>query len=171
LLIEAVPRLGRIAYLGTPQAWDGPLGRAARSAATELGVDLVHAVHMPNDLERTFAALADGRFDALFASLSAETYGQRRQIIDFALGARLPAVYPYLEMAALGGLMAYGVNVVDLGRRSAHYVDKLLHGAHPGDLPIDRPTKFELVVNLRTAREIGLTLPTSLLLRADRTID
>lgn len=171
LLKEVAPRLGRVAYLGTPQAWAGSIGRAARGAAAELGVELLHVEHIPENLERTFATVADGRFDALFASLSAETYGQRRQIIDFALRARLPAVYPYLEMAALGGLMAYGVDVVDLGRRSAHYVDKILHGANPGQLPIDRPTKFELVVNLRTARKIGLALPPSILVRADRAIE
>ena len=171
LLKEAVPRLARVAYLGTDPAWDGPSGQAARGAAAELGVDLRHVRHTPNDLERTFAALGGGHFDGLFASLSAETYGQRHQIIDFALRARLPAIYPYLQMAVLGGLMAYGVNVVDLGRRSAHYVDRILQGENPAEMPIDRPTKFDLVVNLRTAREIGLELPPSILLRADRTIE
>ena len=171
LLKEAVPRLARVAYLGTDQAWNSPSGHAARSAAAELGVDLRHVPHTPNDLDHTFAALGGERYDALFASLSSATYGQRHQIIDFTLRARLPAIFPYLQMAALGGLMAYGVNVVDLGRRSAHYVQKILRGANPGDLPIDRPTKFDLVVNLRAAREIGLTLPPSILLRADRTIE
>jgi len=171
LLKEVVPRAVRIIYLGTHQAWDSPIGRAVRKVAAELSVTLVHAEHRPDGLEATFANVTAQRPDALFASLSAETYGQRAQIVDFARAARLPGIYPYLEMAALGGLMAYGVNVVDLGRRAAHYVDRILTGANPGELPIDRPTKFDLVVNVKTARELGLTLPQSMLLRADRAIE
>ena len=122
-------------------------------------------------LDVTFANVIDLRPDALFASLSAETYGQRDQIVEFARRAHLPGIYPYLEMAAHGGLLAYGIDVVDLGRRAAHYVDKILKGASPGRLAIERPTKFDLVVNLKNARELGLELPPSILLRADRTIE
>lgn len=170
LLKEAVPYAARVVYLGTDETWNNLIGQAVRAAAAGLGVELLHAEHRPADLNATFAAVRSKHPDALFASLSAETYGQRQRIADFARRARLPGVYPYLEMATLGGLLAYGVNVVELGRRAAHYVDKILHGANPGELPIDRPTKFDLVVNLRTAREIGLTLPPSILLRADGTI-
>jgi len=171
LLKEALPNAVRVAYLATSNVWDQPVAQAARRAALELRVELLHAEHQPADLAATFAAVTNLHPDALFASLSAETYGQREQIVRFARDARLPGIYPYLEMAPLGGLMAYGVNVVDLGRRGAHYVDRILRGAKPGDLAIEGPNKYDLVVNLRTAREIDLALPRSILLRADRVIE
>jgi ABC-type uncharacterized transport system substrate-binding protein len=170
LLEEAIPRATRVAYLGTHHAWNSAIGQAVRKVAAELGVTLAHAVHRPDDLEATFANVMAQRPHALFASLSAETYGQRGQIVEFARRARLPGIYPYLEMAALGGLLAYGVDVVELGRQGARYVDRILKGAQAGELPINRPTKFDLVINLRSARELGLELPRSVLLRADRTI-
>jgi len=171
LLKEALPNAMRVAYLATGKVWDQAIAQAARRAALELRIELLHAEHKPADLAATFAAVRDRRPDALFASLSAETYGQRQQIVDFARGARLPGIYPYLEMAPLGGLIAYGVNVVDLGRRGAHYVDRILRGAKPGDLAIEGPNKYDLVVNLKAARELGLTIPQPLLLRADRVIE
>ena len=111
------------------------------------------------------------RPDALFVSLGAESFGQRKQILRFATRARLPASYPYTPMVEEGGLMSYSVAVSALGRGAARYVDKILRGARPGDLPIEAPTKFELVINLRTARELGLTIPQGLLLQADRVIE
>lgn len=171
LLKEAIPGVARVAYLGTGEAWDNPIGRAVRQAAASMGVALVHALHAPGDLQGTFAALSSRRPQALFASLSAETYGQRRQIAEFATSARLPGIFPYLEMASMGGLMAYGVDVVDLGRRAAHYVDKILKGARPGDLAIERPSKFALVVNLAVARRLGIAISRPLLLRADTVIE
>jgi len=171
LLKEAIPGVVRVAYLGTQGAWNNSIGQAVRGVAPSFGVQLLHVEHMPADLKSTFAALAAGHVDAFFASLSAEVYGQREQIVDFARSARLPGVYPYLEMAAMGGLMAYGVDVADLGRRAAHYVDKILKGAKPGDMPIERPTKFNLVINLKTAEALGISIPQSILLRADRVIE
>jgi len=171
LLKEALPRATRVAYLCTRGSWDEPIARAVREVAENLGVTLSFAEHRPGDLKVTFAGVLAHNPDALFASLSAETYGQREQIVEFSRRARLPGIYPYLEMAGLGGLLAYGINVVELGRQGAHYVDKILKGAKPGELPIDRPTKFDLIVNLKSARELGLELPTSILLRADRTIE
>jgi len=171
LLKEALPRAARIAYLSARESWSNPIGQAVREVAATLGVTLVHAEHHPGDLEATFAGVTARAPDALFASLSAETYGQRDQIVAFARRAHLPGIYPYLEMAARGGLLAYGVNVVELGRRAAHYVDRIVKGANPGELPIDRPTKFDLIVNLKAAQELGLELPPSILLRADRTIE
>lgn len=170
LLNEGIPYARRVAYLSTADNWEGAIGQAVRDAAGALGMELRYAEHVPTRLQESFEAVLRGRPDALFAGLTAQTYGQREQIVDFARRNRLPGIYPYLEMARLGGLLAYGVNVVDLGRRAAHYVDRIVRGARPADLPIDRPTKFDLVVNLSAARELGLTLPESLLLRADRTI-
>jgi len=170
LLKEAVPGIVRVAYLGTREAWDNSVGQSVRRSASSLGVQLLHAEHRPDDLEATFAIILRERPDALFASIGAETYAQRQQIVGFARRLRLPGVYPYVEMAAMGGLMAYGVDVVDLGRQAADCVDKILKGAKPGDLPVERPTKFNLVLNTKTAKALGITIPQSLLLRADEVI-
>jgi putative ABC transport system substrate-binding protein len=171
LLKEALPAVTRVAYLGPTRSPETAHGKAVQAAAQSLNIDLVFVEHIASDLDATFAALGNARAHALFASLSAETYGQRQQIVDYALKAPLPGIFPYLIMAQMGGLMAYGVDVVDLGRRAAHYVDKILKGANPGDLPIERPTKFNLVINMKTAKALGITIPQSVLLRADRVIE
>jgi putative ABC transport system substrate-binding protein len=171
LLKEALPRAARVAYFGTRSVWESDIGQAVRRAAPSLGVDLVHADLVPTNLEAALDGLRARRPDALFASLSAEIYAHRQRIAQFAFREKLPGIYPYLEMAAMGGLIAYGVNVVDLGRRAAHYVDKILKGAQPGDLPVERPTKFDLVVNLKAARVLGVDLGKSMLARANRVIE
>ena len=171
LLKEAIPTLSRVAYLSTKAIWKAPFTKAVREAADPLGIELLHAEHKPDDLEATFAAIERMHPDALFVSIGTESTGQRRQILEFAKKARLPGSYPFDVFVALGGLMSYSVSLADLGRRAAHYVDKILKGAYPGDLPIERPTKFDFVVNLRTAKELGLTIPRSVLLRADRVIE
>ena len=111
------------------------------------------------------------RPDALIASLSGPSFAQRQQIVQFALKARLPVSYPFIEAAEMGALMTYGVSLSNMAARAAHYVDKILKGAKPGDLPIEQPTKIELVINLKTARALGLTIPQTVLLRADRVIE
>ena len=171
LLKEAIPGATRVTYLGPRGAWDDPVGLAVRQAAPRLGVQLLLAEHTPTELGATFAAIDRQHPDALFASLSAQTYGQREQIIDYARKARLPGAYPYLAMAGMGGLMAYGVDVVNLGRQAAHYVDRILKGANPGELAIEKPIKFSLVVNMRAAKALGIAMPQSIMLRADRVID
>jgi len=170
LLKEAIPTLSRVAYLSTEPVWEYPITRAIREAAPALGIELVHAEHRPDDLEATFAAIERMHADALFVSIGTASFGQRKQIVAFATRAHLPGSYPFAPMVEDGGLMSYSVDVSDLGRRAAHYVDRILKGARPGDLPIEEPTKFELVINLRTARALGLTIPKALLLRADRVI-
>jgi putative ABC transport system substrate-binding protein len=97
-------------------------------------------------------------------------FSERRRLVDLAAKNRLPTVFPYKEFVDVGGLMAYGPNLADLNRRAATYVDKILKGANPGDLPVEQPTKFELVINLKTAKALGLTIPPSLLARADEVI-
>src|SRR5438445_7189372 len=110
------------------------------------------------------------RADALSVLTSVMLFSERKRLVELAGKNRLPAVYPWREGADAGGLMAYGPNVADLCRRAATYVDKILRGAKPADLPIEQPTKFELVINLKTAKALGLTIPQSLLVRADEII-
>ena len=170
LLKEAIPKLSRVAYLATNEDWNLQVGRAIRGAAPSMGITLLHAEHTPADIDSTLAALARQHPDAIIASLSGPAYAQRQQIVRFALKAHLPVSYPFIEAAELGALMTYGVSLFDMAARAAHYVDKILKGAKPGDLPIEQPTKIELVINLRTARALGLTIPQSVLHRADRVI-
>lgn len=171
LLKEAIPRISRVAYLATNAAWNDPISEAVRRGALALGLELLHVEHLTQDLEKTFGAITRLRPDALFASLGPETFGQREQIIRFALANRLPGSYPFRELTEAGGVMSYGVDARDLGRGAARYVDKILKGAKPGDLPIEQPTKFELVINLKTAKALGIAIPESVLLRADQVIE
>ena len=111
------------------------------------------------------------RAGALTVLVSPMFFGERRRLVDLAAKNRLPAVYPWREFVDAGGLMAYGPNLPDLSRRAATYVDKILKGAKPGDLPVEQPTKFELVINLKAAKALGLTIPPSVLGRADHIIE
>ncbi len=171
LLKEILPQMSRISYLGDEVAWEDSGAETVRRAAKALDIEVLFAEHIPGNLEETFARIARQNPDALFASGATSVYAQRLQIVQFARKARLPDTYLFAEMAVAGALMSYGVNAPDLGRRSAHYVDKILKGAKPGDLPIERPTKFNLVINLRTAKALGIKIPPMSLLRADRVIE
>jgi putative ABC transport system substrate-binding protein len=122
------------------------------------------------DLERAFSAVKKERANAVIALRNVLTATYRTRIVDFAAKSTLPAIYPDGEFAEAGGLMSYGVNVPDLWGRAATYVDKILKGAKPADLPVEQPTKFELVINLKTAKQIGLTIPPNVLARADKVI-
>jgi putative ABC transport system substrate-binding protein len=171
LLKEALPSVSRVAYF-LPRGYGGnEYAKATRSAAERLRIELVPVEHLPRNLEVSFSGVKKAAADALFVSLNPVAYGQRQQIVEFASSARLPTMVPYTAMVETGALMGYGVDVIDLGRRAAHYVDKILRGAKPGDLPIERPTKFNFVVNMRTAKELGITIAPSVLLRADRVIE
>jgi putative ABC transport system substrate-binding protein len=171
LLTAAIPETSRVAFVGTKADWEEPLGRATRAAAQTLGVALVHAEVTLGQYDAAFAGLMRERPDALFVANSASNYAHRHRIADFALNGRLPAIHPFREMVEVGGLMSYGANVPDLYRRAAGYVDRILKGARPGDLPVEQPTKFELIVSLKTARMLGVTIPPSLLLQADELIE
>jgi putative ABC transport system substrate-binding protein len=173
VLKEVVPKVSRVALLWNP---DNPGSaaqlREAEAAARALGVRLqILAARDPQEIDSAFAAMTRGRAAALVVLADAILLNQRRQIAELAAERRLPAVYGPSEHAEAGGLMAYSANLLDLERRAATYVDKILKGAKPADLPVQQPTKFELVINLKTAKALGLTIPPSLVLRADQVIE
>ena len=174
-LKQAVPGVNRVAVLWQP----GIAGRtekdmvnAAEVAAQALGVRLQFVeARGPADFDRAFSEMTGARAGALTLLGSGMFFIERRRLVDLAATNRLPAVYGLREYVDAGGLMSYGPNSADLYRRAATYVDRLLKGAKPGDLPIEQPTRFELVINLKTAKALGLTIPTSLLARADQVIE
>jgi putative ABC transport system substrate-binding protein len=171
LIREAVPGAARIAVL-TPggSGASGAQLREAQKAASALRVKLVVVEVQGTDYDRAFAAMAAERVDALFVLMSPILTRDRKQIIERAAKYRLPAIYEWREQVEVGGLMSYGSSIVDLSRRVAAYVDKMFKGAKPADLPVEQPTKFELVVNMKTAKALGLTIPPSVLARADEVI-
>jgi putative tryptophan/tyrosine transport system substrate-binding protein len=171
LLKGAVPRASRVAFLGTKRLWDVVYDTSIKAGAQTLGLTVFLAEHTPTEYTSAFTLISRERADALFVAHSSENYAQRRLIVDFATSNRLPSIHAFREAVEVGGLMSYGVNVADLFRRAAGYVDKILKGAKPGDLPIEQPTAFELVINLKTAEALGLTIPPSLLARADQVIE
>ena len=122
------------------------------------------------DIETAFRAASKGRADAVLMLASAVAGAHRTQIAELAVKSRLPAIYSQAEYVEAGGLMNYGVSFTDLDRRAATYVDKILKGAKPADLPVEQPTKFELIINLKAAKQIGLTIPPNVLARADKVI-
>jgi putative ABC transport system substrate-binding protein len=122
------------------------------------------------DLESAFARMKRERAQALITSLSGQIATKRREVLEFAAKNRLPAIYPYSEFAEAGGLMSYAPNQTDSWRRAADFVDKILKGNKPADLPVEQPTKFEFLVNLQAAKQIGVTIPPNVLARADRVI-
>lgn len=171
LLKQVLPRMSRVAFLGSKAEWSGGWDRTAEAAARALGITLLFAEHTSTQYANAFALIARERPDALLVSQSAVNTGNRGLIADFAAKSRLPAMYPSGLFADAGGLIAYGVSLPDIFRRAAAYVDRILRGANPADLPVEQPTRFELVINMRTAKALGLTIPPSLLLRADQLIE
>jgi putative ABC transport system substrate-binding protein len=145
--------------------------KEAQRAADAFGVKLQYFdVRDPGDMETAFKAAGKGQMDAAVVLAGAVFFSQRPRLAALAIKHRVPAVYQASEYVDAGGLMTYGVSINDLFRRAAYYVDKILKGAKPADLPIEQPTKFELVINLKAARQIGLTIPPNVLARADRVI-
>jgi putative tryptophan/tyrosine transport system substrate-binding protein len=173
LLKELIPKLSRVAVLWNPtNASNLPQLREAEVAAPALGLRLQPSeARGPNDLDRAFAAMTRERAGGLLIVVDGLFIDNRTQIVRLAEKARLPVVYGLREHAEAGGLMFYGANPADLNRRAAIFIDKILKGAKPGDLPIEQPTKFELVINLKTAKALGLTISPSLLARADQIIE
>jgi putative ABC transport system substrate-binding protein len=171
LLKEVVPRASRVAVLISQLG--EPLREALTKAAKPVGVLLqfVVAPERAEDLEGAFAAMARGMAEALYVDLNPRTGNMGQAIVDLAARQRLPAMYEAKGFVDAGGLIAYGPSVPDLYRRAAGYVNKILKGAKPADLPVEQPTKFELIVNLKTAKALEITIPRSLVLRADEVIE
>jgi putative ABC transport system substrate-binding protein len=172
LLKEAAPRASRVAVLASPTNPSHPgFRRETQAAAKVLKVTLLfREVRDPDELEGAFAAATKDRANGLVVFPDAIAFAHPTRIVTLAAKHRLPAMYPYREFVEAGGLMAYGSNLGDLFRRAATYVDKILKGAKPGNLPVEQTARFELAINLKTAKALGLTMPPSILVRADQVI-
>jgi ABC-type uncharacterized transport system substrate-binding protein len=171
LLKEVAPRISRVAFLFNPDHPDNELRIAERTAAA-LGAHL-QPIEMRGlgDLDGALQAIKLASVDSLYVVASRQTVASLRPIVNFAMKGELPLVGGWGAWAEAGGLLSYGPNVGEVTRNAATYVDKIFKGAKPGDLPVQRPTRFELQINLRTARALGLSIPESFLLRADRVIE
>jgi putative tryptophan/tyrosine transport system substrate-binding protein len=170
LLNEVIPTATRIAVL---QYRGSPLGslKETEAAARALSIDLrLFEVGDPSEFDRAFSEISAKRLDALIVLPGPLLVNYRKPIVDFAAKERLPAIYANTEFTNSGGLMSYEASLPDLFRRAAAYVDKILKGAKPADLPVEQPTKFELLINLKTAKQIGVTIPQTVLYRADKVI-
>jgi putative ABC transport system substrate-binding protein len=171
LLREATPRVSRIALLWNPPGSSQDYMKDTQMAARSLGVALQSVeVRTADDFESAFASVLKGRAEALVVGPGQFLFNHQRRVVEFATKNRLPSIYAWKDPVSAGGLIAYGVNIPQVYRRAAHYVDRILRGTKPGDLPVEQPTKFDLVVNLKTATALGLAIPQSLLLRADEVI-
>ena len=173
LLKEAVPRLSRVALVWDPRIAHEVQGfKEAEMAAPSLGLTLLSfEVKRPEDLEPAFAAMVRDGANGLLVFENAITVNNSKHVVELAIKHRLPGAYGLVDFAQAGGLMVFGPVRADNYRRAASFVDKIVKGAKPGDLPVEQPTKFELVVNLKAAKAHGLTIPPSLLLRADQVIE
>jgi putative ABC transport system substrate-binding protein len=161
----------RVAHLGTAEDWKGADGAAVRAASEALRVTLIQAEHTPVDYHEAFATIKRERPDGLFVAANPANFGHRALIIKFAAEHRLPAIYANREITELGGLMSYGIDNRDMYRRAAEYVHGILNGETPGALPIEQPTRFPLIINLKTASTLGVTISPALLARADEVIE
>jgi putative ABC transport system substrate-binding protein len=173
LLKEIIPRLSRVAVLGTStMPGSAQMLREVDLAAKAFGVQLQYLdVLSPKDIETAFRAAGKGRADAVLMMVAGFiTSAHRTEILELAVKSRLPVIYERGDYVEAGGLMTYGVNLNDLDRRAATYVDKILKGRTPADLPVEQPMKFEFIINLKAAKRIGLTIPPNVLVRADKVI-
>jgi putative ABC transport system substrate-binding protein len=173
MLREALPRVSRMGVLWhRTSSIDTLTTRETEEAAQTLGIPLkAHGVDGPDDFDRAFSAIVADRAGGVLVATSSMFLGHRRQLADLALKHRLPTMFAFREYAEAGGLMAYGPSYTELFQRAAGYVGKILKGAKPADLPVEQPTKFELVINMKTAKALGLTIPPSVLARVDEVIE
>jgi putative ABC transport system substrate-binding protein len=172
LLKEIIPKLSRVAVLGiSTRPGNAQSLKEVELAAGGFKVQVQYLdVLDVKEIETAFQAATKGRAEAVLVLQSPFFNSQRKQIIDIAIKSRLPAIYPQTDYTEAGGLMYYGANTPDLFRRAATYVDKILKGAKPAELPVEQPKKFEFIINLKAAKQIGLTIPPNVLVRADRVI-
>jgi putative ABC transport system substrate-binding protein len=171
LLKEVSPRVTRVAVLWGPYPFSAAVLREVENASRTLGLTL-HEIEVRDaiELDSAFARMVAWRAEALLVLPHPMFVAQRTRLAELAVKHRLPSTYHLKEFVEVGGLMSYAPDVADMSRRAAGYVDKILRGAKPGELPIDQPTKFELVINLKTAKGLGVKVPQSLLLQADKVI-
>jgi putative ABC transport system substrate-binding protein len=175
VLREVTPAGLRVAFLAAPNAWEGPYGRAVRQAADRVGMSLTLITYdvpfQEAEYRRAFSVMRDTGIGAIAIPDNPVDLAYRKLIVELVQSLRLPAVYPFREFIDEGGLMAYSPNLLELSRHAAHQVEQILKGVKPGDLPFFQATKFELVINLKTAKALGLTIPPTLLARADEVIE
>ena len=174
LLVEAMPKLSTVGYLASRPFWEDPRGAAVREAAKQAGISLSPVMLSAFDeaeYQRVFRSMEQDRADAFMVSDEPENGINRETIVELAAKGRIPAIYPFRDFVAAGGLMAYSIDLADVSRRLANLIDKILKGANPGDIPFYQPTKFALVINLKTAKALGLEMPAMLLGRADEVIE
>ena len=175
LLVEAMPKLSTLGYLVSRPYWEDPRGAAAREAAKRAGISLKAALlgsaFNEAEYQRVFRSMEQDRADALMVSEDAEHVTNRATIVELAAKGRIPTIYPFREFVEGGGLMAYSIDLPDTFRRLASLVDKVLRGANPADIPFFQPTKFEMSINLKTAKTLGLEMPAILLASADQVIE
>jgi putative tryptophan/tyrosine transport system substrate-binding protein len=175
VLREVVPTAAKVGLLGSRQYWSQPNTDALRVGAQQLGISLLgpplESPIQAGEYRRVLGAMAQEHVDGVVIGDQPESFIYRQLIVDLVRAAKLPTIYPVREYFELGALMAYGPSTIDNWRRLAGYVDQILKGAHPGDLPIYLASKFDLVINLKTAKALGLTIPPSLLVRADEVIE
>jgi putative ABC transport system substrate-binding protein len=172
LIKEAIPRLTRVAVLWNPDTpYHTKVVEDLKAVAPTLSIELSFVgARTPEEIDPAFSAVSRAHAHALYVIGDPFFFAHRMTISKLALKARLPGIYGSRQFVDAGGLMSYGTDSGDSFRRSAGYVDKILKGAKPGDLPVEQPTKFEFVVNLKTAKALGITIPQSILLRADEVI-
>jgi putative tryptophan/tyrosine transport system substrate-binding protein len=172
ILKDIVPKLSRVATLGNSTTpGNAQALKEIELAAGALGVQVQYLeVRVPKDIEIAFRSASKGRADAVLALQNPVATFDRKQVVKLTVKNRIPAIYHSIEFVEDGGLMTYSVSITDLFRRAATYVDKILKGAKPADLPVEQPKKFEFITNLKAAKQIGLTIPPNVLVRADRVI-
>jgi putative tryptophan/tyrosine transport system substrate-binding protein len=175
LLKEAIPGLARVSFLASREDWQDSEGPGVREAAERAGVTLVGSlVDVPMHevaYRRAFASVSQEGVDAILVSVDSDNFTNRRLIVDLAANARLPTMFAWREPVEAGGLMAYAIDLPELWRHVARQVDQILKGASPGEIPVYQVTKFQFVINLKTAKALGLTVPPAILVAADEVIE
>jgi putative ABC transport system substrate-binding protein len=173
MLKEVVPKLSRVALLSNPaNPGNAPQVNYGQDAGRALGLQIqALKASNPGDIDRAFSVMSEERAGGLVVLVDAALLDHRARIVDLAARSHLPAMYGLSDYTEAGGLMAYGPNRLAMFQHAATYVDKILKGAKPGDLPVEQPTKFELIVNMKTVKALGIKIPDSIMLRADKVIE